>query len=249
MLDRFTNRARQMMQLVFSSASLASRKDRFTNRARNVMQQAKEEAIRFHHEYIGTEHILLGLIREGSSVAADVLKNLDLDLQKVRAEVERIVHSGPDDVVFLGRMSQTPRVKQALRYAVEEAENRGQDYVGTEHLLLGLLREEETAATQILRNLGIPPDVVREELFDCGVVGGAIDPSWLSWNDGTVAKIARVIAAERRWEDLPILADALEEAGCTNREMLSHCRDSEPHVANCWVVNLLRGMMSTGSNP
>src|SRR5213596_721421 len=116
--------------------------ERFTDRARKVMQLANQEAQRLHHEYIGTEHILLGLIREGSGVAANVLKNLDIDLRKVRQEVEKLVQVSLE-VCAPGRLPQTPRAKKVVEYAIEEARNVNHNYVGTEHILLGLLREEE----------------------------------------------------------------------------------------------------------
>ena len=110
--------------------------ERFTDRARKVMQLANQEAQRFNHEYIGTEHILLGLIKEGSGVAANVLKNLDVDLRKIRLEVEKLVQSGPD-MVTMGKLPQTPRAKKVIEYSMEEARNLNHNYVGTEHILLG----------------------------------------------------------------------------------------------------------------
>src|ERR1700748_3687180 len=101
--------------------------ERFTDRARKVMQLANQEAQRFNHEYIGTEHILLGLIKEGQGVASHVLKNLDIDLRKVRLEVEKIVRSGPD-MVTMGRLPQTPRAKKVIEYAIEEARNFDHNY-------------------------------------------------------------------------------------------------------------------------
>ena len=121
--------------------------ERFTDRARKVMQLANQEAQRFNHEYIGTEHILLGLVKEGSGVAANVLKNLDIDLRKIRLEVEKIVQSGPD-MVTMGKLPQTPRAKKVIEYSIEEARNLNHNYVGTEHLLLGLLREQEGVAAE-----------------------------------------------------------------------------------------------------
>jgi len=138
--------------------------ERFTDRARKVMQLANQEAQRFNHEYIGTEHILLGLMKEGSGVAANVLKNLDLDLRRVRLEVEKIVQSGLGKVT-MGRLPQTPRAKKAIEYAIEEARNLNHKWVGTEHLLLGLLREEEGVASQILMNLGLKLEDTREEVL------------------------------------------------------------------------------------
>src|SRR5579871_21192 len=139
--------------------------ERFTDRARKVMQLANQEAQRFNHEYIGTEHILLGLVKEGSGVAANVLKNLDIDLRKIRLEVEKIVQSGPD-MVTMGKLPQTPRAKKVIEYSIEEARNLNHNYVGTEHLLLGLLREQEGVAAQVLMNLGMKLEDVREEVLN-----------------------------------------------------------------------------------
>jgi ATP-dependent Clp protease ATP-binding subunit ClpC len=139
--------------------------ERFTDRARKVMQLANQEAQRFNHEYIGTEHILLGLVKEGSGVAANVLKNLDIDLRKVRTEVEKLVQAGPE-MVTIGKLPQTPRAKKVIDYSIEEARNLNHNYVGTEHLLLGLLREQEGVAAQVLMNLGLKLEDVREEVLN-----------------------------------------------------------------------------------
>src|SRR5438876_6240017 len=139
--------------------------ERFTDRARKVMQLANQEAQRFNHEYIGTEHILLGLVKEGSGVAANVLKNLDIDLRKIRLEVEKIVQAGPD-MVTMGKLPQTPRAKKVIEYSIEEARTLNHNYVGTEHLLLGLLREQEGVAAQVLMNLGLKLEDVREEVLN-----------------------------------------------------------------------------------
>src|ERR1043166_8787268 len=139
--------------------------ERFTDRARKVMQLANQEAQRFNHEYIGTEHILLGLVKEGTGVAANVLKNLDIDLRKIRMEVEKIVQAGPD-MVTMGKLPQTPRAKKVIEYSIEEARQLNHNYVGTEHLLLGLLREQEGVAAQVLMNLGLKLEDAREEVFN-----------------------------------------------------------------------------------
>src|SRR5262245_30908915 len=139
--------------------------ERFTDRARKVMQLANQEAQRFNHEYIGTEHVLLGLVKEGSGVAANVLKNLDIDLRKIRLEVEKLVQSSPE-VGTPGKLPQTPRAKKVIEYSIEEARNLSHNYVGTEHLLLGLLREQEGVAAQVLMNLGLRLEDVREEVLN-----------------------------------------------------------------------------------
>ena len=139
--------------------------DRFTERARKVMTLARQEAQRFNHDYIGTEHILLGLVQEGSGVAAQVLKSLDVDLKKIRMEVEKIVKNGTN-MVTMGQLPFTPRAKKVLELALEEAENLGHSYIGTEHLLLGLIRENEGIAAQVLLNLGTTLEEVREQVLE-----------------------------------------------------------------------------------
>lgn len=139
--------------------------EKFTDCARKVIQLANREAKRCNHEYIGTEHILLGLVREGSGVAANVLKNLDVDLDKVRQEVFKLIQFGPEGPVVTGKLPLTPRTKKAIEYAMEEARALHHDYVGSEHILLGLLREQEGVAAQVLMNLGLRLDSVRAEVL------------------------------------------------------------------------------------
>ncbi len=139
--------------------------DRFTDRAKKVMNLARQEAQRFNHEYLGTEHILLGLVQEGSGVAANVLKNMGIDLTKIRAEVEKIVKTGPS-MVTMGQLPFTPRAKKVLELSMEEASNLGHNYIGTEHLLLGLIKENEGIAAQVLMNLGVKLEDVREEVLE-----------------------------------------------------------------------------------
>jgi len=138
--------------------------DRFTDRARRAMALANQEAKRFNHEYIGTEHILLGLVKESGSVAAQALRNLGIDLKRVRLETEKLVQSGPDTVT-LGRLPYKQSAKRALELSMEEARQLGHNYVGTEHLLLGLIREGEGVAARVLTNLGISLEAVREEVL------------------------------------------------------------------------------------
>ncbi|OGX31887.1 MAG: hypothetical protein A3G37_04245 [Omnitrophica WOR_2 bacterium RIFCSPLOWO2_12_FULL_46_30] len=148
--------------------------NRFTERARKVIILAKEEARRFNHDYIGTEHILLGLIREGEGVAAAVLEKMGLDLQTIRLEVEKVVQPGPTTQI-LGDIPFTPRAKKALELAAEEARALGHNYIGTEHILLGLIREGESVASQVLLNLGLDLDRVRNEVLN---VLGAVTPGF-----------------------------------------------------------------------
>ncbi|MCB9892507.1 MAG: ATP-dependent Clp protease ATP-binding subunit, partial [Planctomycetes bacterium] len=138
--------------------------DRFTDRAKKVMSLARQEAQRFNHEYIGTEHILLGLVQEGSGVAANVLRNMQVELDKIRGEVEKIVKRGPS-VSPSGNLPFTPRAKKVLELSMEEAAALGHNYIGTEHLLLGLIKENEGIAAQVLTNLGVKLEDVREEVL------------------------------------------------------------------------------------
>ncbi len=148
--------------------------ERFTDRARKVMALANQEAQRFNHEYIGTEHILLGLLKEGSGVGANVLKNLGVDLRKARLEVEKLVKSGPE-IIEMGKLPQTPRAKRVIEYAIAEARHLGHNYVGTEHIVLGLLREQDGVAAQVLMNLGMKLEDVRDEIMN--LLGAGLEPS------------------------------------------------------------------------
>jgi hypothetical protein len=294
--------------------------ERFTDRARRIMRLANQEALRLNDLYLDTEHILLGLVREGASVAANVLANLDVDLPRLQAEIERVMNWA--NVVRVtneptrSSVPPHPCARKVIEYAIEEAHRLHHDYVGSEHLLLGLLRTEAGFAALVLENLGVSLASVREEMvrllgpptgpriaerFPDGViedlpadvrrsvaeldvhidrldaekeaaveeeqfyraailrdqadelkmrkkavladwaVNHPIDRSWLAWNGGWVARIATEIYEESRWEELPVLGDALEEAGCTDQEMLGHCRQPGEHTRRCWVVELLLG--------
>ncbi|HEX77063.1 MAG TPA: ATP-dependent Clp protease ATP-binding subunit [Dehalococcoidia bacterium] len=140
---------------------MASRFEKFTERARRVLTLAQEEAQRFNHNYIGTEHILLGLVREGEGVAAKVLSNLGVELSKVRSAVEFIIGRG--ERPSSGEIGLTPRAKKVIEMAVDEARRLGHNYIGTEHLLLGLLREGEGVAAGVLESLGVNLERVRAE--------------------------------------------------------------------------------------
>jgi ATP-dependent Clp protease ATP-binding subunit ClpA len=168
--------------------------ERFTDRARKVMQLANQEALRFNHEYIGTEHVLLGLIKEGSGVAAHTLKNMDVDLRKIRLEVEKLVQSGPD-MVISGKLPQTPRAKKVIEYAMQEARDLNHNYVGTEHILLGLMREQEGVAAQILMNLGLKLEEVRAEVLN--LLGHGIEGA-----EGRTESGSRNLGAWRPAEEL-----------------------------------------------
>jgi ATP-dependent Clp protease ATP-binding subunit ClpC len=144
--------------------------NRFTERARRVILLAKEEAKRFNHDYIGTEHLLLGLIREGEGVAAAVLMSLGLDPTKIRTEVEKLVQPGSSASVS-GDIPFTPKAKKAIELSMEEARQLGHNYIGTEHLLLGLIKEGEGVASEVLLNLGLDAARVRDEVMQ--ILGSA----------------------------------------------------------------------------
>ncbi len=137
--------------------------ERFTERARQVVVLAQEEARTLKHNYIGTEHILLGLLREEEGLAARVLEGLEITVEEVRAQVIRIVGSGEE--VTSGQIPFTPRAKKVLELALREALSLGHNYIGTEHILLGLIREGEGVAAQVLVKLGAELTRVRQQVI------------------------------------------------------------------------------------
>jgi ATP-dependent Clp protease ATP-binding subunit ClpC len=138
--------------------------DNFTPRAQQVLTLARKEAERFNHNYVGTEHLLLGLIKLGQGVAVNVLQRMGLDLEFVRKEVEK--HVGPPpETKMIGNIPYTPRVKKVLALAVKEAQALNHSYVGTEHILLGLLREGEGVAARVLKSLEVDPARTRNEIL------------------------------------------------------------------------------------
>src|SRR2546422_1654794 len=143
---------------------MADRFDKFTERARKVLTLAQEEAQRFNHNYIGTEHLLLGLVREGEGVAAKVLANMGVELNKVRSAVEFIIGRG--DRMVMGEIGLTPRAKRVIELAVDEARRLNHHYIGTEHLLLGLVREGEGIAAGVLESLGVSLEKVRSQVIE-----------------------------------------------------------------------------------
>jgi len=138
--------------------------NKFSDRAQKVILIAQEEAKRLNHDYVGTEHILLGLVSIGEGLAVQILINLGVDLRKIKSEIEKIVPPG-DNVIVLGEIPFSPRAKKVLEYAVDEANAMGHIYVGTEHILLGLLREKEGVAARVLEYLGVTYEDVQEEIF------------------------------------------------------------------------------------
>jgi ATP-dependent Clp protease ATP-binding subunit ClpA len=154
--------------------------ERFTDRARRVVVLAQEEARMLHHDYIGTEHILLGLIQEGGGVAAKALESLGVSLEAVRQQVEELVGRGQAEPSE--RIPFTPQAKQALKLALAEAMALGHRYIGTEHILLGLIREGKGPAAQVLASLGADQNLVRQQVIALlhGHQGGrgTASPAW-----------------------------------------------------------------------
>jgi len=185
--------------------------NRFTERARKVIILAKEEAKRFNHDYIGTEHILLGLIREGEGVAATVLEKMGVSLENIRLEVEKLVQPGPATQI-IGDLPFTPRAKKALELAAEEARSLGHNYIGTEHLLLGLIREEEGVASQVLLNLNLDLSTVRNKVME--VLG-----SELPGFGGTAPAKTKTPALDAFGRDLTALARENKLDPVINRSM------------------------------
>src|SRR6184192_1814788 len=137
----------------------------FTPRAQQVLALARKEADRFNHNFVGTEHLLLGLIKLGQGVAVNVLQKMGLDLETVRMEVEKQVGTGPDQKM-IGNIPYTPRVKKVLALAAREAKSLNHTYIGTEHILLGLLREGDGVAPRVLKNLGVEIEATRKGILE-----------------------------------------------------------------------------------
>src|SRR5881296_960518 len=149
----------------------------FTPRAQQVLALARKEADRFNHNYVGTEHLLLGLIKLGQGVAVNVLQKMGLDLETVRMEVEKQIGTGPE-TKMVGNIPYTPRVKKVLALAQKEAKQLNHNYVGTEHILLGLLREGEGAAARILKTLDVDIERCRNEILK------ELDPNFAAQEEG-----------------------------------------------------------------
>lgn len=284
--------------------------ERITDRGRRVMQLANQEAERLGCEYIGPEHILAGLIQEGTGLAAYLLKKLDVDLRNLQSEVEKATH---EQRAGGARLPPRPRAKMVIEHAFEEADHLRHDYVGSEHILLGLLRDADGIAATALSAQNVTLERAREELVklfrpgpppapppsepremedlpaELAPVAAELDATidrltaaklkaiadqdfeiaaalndqaqsrqgerqtllrnwiatrlaehgWLSKVDDPVRELARTINDQQNWTSLPQLADALEQAGCTDTEIISHCRQPGTHFSQCWVIELL----------
>jgi ATP-dependent Clp protease ATP-binding subunit ClpC len=165
----------------------------FTPRAQQVLALARKEADRFNHNFVGTEHLLLGLIKLGQGVAVNVLQKMGLDLETVRMEVEKQVGTGPDQKM-IGNIPYTPRVKKVLALAAKEAKALNHTYVGTEHILLGLLREGDGVAARVLKNLDVDIEQTRQEILK------ELDPNFNAQEESAVPETPEKAPAEKKGE-------------------------------------------------
>lgn len=235
---------------------MADRFDKFTERARRVLTLAQEEAHRFNHNYIGTEHILLGLVREGDGVAAKVLANLGVELNKVRSAVEFIIGRG--DRTVLGEIGLTPRAKKVIELAVDEARRLSHSYIGTEHLLLGLVREGEGIAAGVLESLGVNLERVRAETTrilsqsapQAAAAGGARQASRTPTVDQlgidltTAARNGQLDPVIGRATELERLVQILSRRTKNNPVLIG-----EPGVGKTAIVELLAQRIDSGDVP
>jgi hypothetical protein len=219
--------------------------ERFTDRARKAMQLANQEAQRFNHPFIASEHILLGLVKESSGVAARVLKKQRIDLPKVRQVVEKAAR-GESVGSTLGKLPLMPGAKKIIEYSIEEARGLNHNHVGTEHLLLGLMREKDGRAVQVLAKLGLTPERVRAKVLYALEHPDSIGPSVFEragrWLSG-LARTFRTTTPAPRHEPgvprkLPAEADRLAE-------METRTRALEGQLAN--VRFLLGGVLGAGA--
>jgi ATP-dependent Clp protease ATP-binding subunit ClpA len=213
--------------------------DRFNDRAKRVLALAQDEAVRFNHNYIGVEHLLLGLIREGEGVAARVLNALGVDLMKARTSVEFIIGRG-DSTITPSEITLSPRTKKVIELAIDEARKLGHGHVGTEHLLLGVVREGGSIGAGVLQSLGVELDKVRHEVIAVlgrqGTDPAAAASAGIPSSTGTaviaashpVANVDRLDGSGRR-----ALARAYWEAGRANDKEVT------PH-------HLLLGLITSG---
>src|SRR5512144_1646907 len=170
----------------------------FTPRAQQVLALARKEADRFNHNFVGTEHLLLGLIKLGQGVAVNVLQKMGLDLETVRMEVEKQVGTGPDQKM-IGNIPYTPRVKKVLALAGKEAKMLNHTYVGTEHILLGLLREGDGVAARVLKNLDVDIEQTRQEILK------ELDPNFAAQEEQPVGDPAEKPAEKKGEVKTPAL--------------------------------------------
>jgi ATP-dependent Clp protease ATP-binding subunit ClpA len=216
--------------------------DRFTERARKAITLAQEEAQRFNHNYIGTEHILLGLVREGDGVAGQVLQDMGIELTKIRRAVEFIIGRGERQV--MGEIGLTPRAKKVIELAVDEARRLGHHYIGTEHLLLGLILEGEGIAAGVLESLGISLERVRTQVIR--VLGAADLPPQSSETMDPLAERVQGESGSPGSARYPPYgpADYFDRFTERARNILAHAREEAQRLRRNWIgpEHLLLGL-------
>lgn len=184
--------------------------DRFTDRARRVMQLANQEAQRLSDECVTCGHVLIGMVKEGGGIGAIVLRNAGVELRKLRVELEKLAKPG-QKTVAMGRLSQTPAVKRAIDYAIEEARNLNHKYVGTEHLLLGLTRDGTLDSMIILAALGIDTRDLRKAIVDrlqC-VTSGSVDSEGDAVRDALLRMVGKIREETAAMEKAIVLNNAV----------------------------------------
>jgi ATP-dependent Clp protease ATP-binding subunit ClpA len=245
--------------------------ERFTDRARRVVVLAQEEARMLNHNYIGTEHILLGLIHEGEGVAARALESLGISLEAVRQQVEEIIGQGQQ--APSGHIPFTPRAKKVMELALREAQQLGHNYIGTEHILLGLLREGEGVAAQVLVNLGAGLERVRQQVAELLNLSGRGAASYgprrgkrarARLMDDALARmdaLDRRLAAIERWVGMrPDLADVDQQLAqvrhekeaaidTQNFETAAALRDKEKELLTARASREKEWSAATGDRP
>ena len=209
--------------------------ERFTDRARRVVVLAQEEARMLNHNYIGTEHILLGLIHEGEGVAAKALESLGISLEAVRQQVEEIIGQGQQ--APSGHIPFTPRAKKVLELSLREALQLGHNYIGTEHILLGLIREGEGVAAQVLVNLGADLDRVRQQVIQLMHGSQGMEPASYGPRQGKRARarltedaLARIDALDRRLAAIERWIGMRPDLGDVDQEIAQLRREKEAAI-------------------
>ena len=215
--------------------------ERFTDVARKAMQLANREAIRLNHEYIGTEHILLGLTQDDNGDATDILKGLGADPQKIRNYVEKLAGRGPE-MIIMGRLPMSPRAKAVMERAEDESRKLTHSYIGVEHILLGMLREEDTIAAHALGNAGLTVAKVMDFL-------GSPEPSEVNlpswWRRLTLDQKARWLE-KMKAADEPAIAWSLRMAGKTDSVTIVLDRDIRDDDVKpiLEAIGMIRGVRS-----